>query len=67
MAQLVPNLSESGGGKVAQIPLKPISILFDAIACLTISNNGITIDKCNLNNNKQQWEISPDENKCYLT
>ena len=35
--------------------------------CLTISNNGITIDKCNLNNKKQQWEISPDENICYLT
>jgi hypothetical protein len=35
--------------------------------CLTVSDNGISIDKCNLNNKKQQWEISPNENICYLT
>jgi hypothetical protein len=34
--------------------------------CLSISNDGIGIDKCNLNDIKQQWEISPDENICIL-
>ena len=34
--------------------------------CLTISNEGITVEKCNLNNIKQQWEISPNENLCVL-
>jgi hypothetical protein len=34
--------------------------------CLTISNEGITVEKCNLNNIKQQWEISPNENICVL-
>ena len=34
--------------------------------CLTISNEGISVEKCNLNNIKQQWEISPDENICIL-
>ena len=34
--------------------------------CLTISNEGITVEQCNLNNIKQQWEISPDENICVL-
>jgi len=34
--------------------------------CLTLSNDGITVEKCNLNNIKQQWEISPDENLCVL-
>ena len=34
--------------------------------CLTISNDGITVEHCNLNNIKQQWEISPDENICVL-
>ena len=34
--------------------------------CLTINDGGITLEKCNLNNIKQQWEISPDENICYL-
>ena len=35
--------------------------------CLTISDDGISVDKCNLNNKKQQWEISPDKNICYLS
>ena len=34
--------------------------------CLTMGNEGITIEKCNLNNIKQKWEISPDENICVL-
>ena len=34
--------------------------------CLTISNDGVTIERCNLNNIRQQWEISPDENLCIL-
>lgn len=34
--------------------------------CLTISNDGLTVEKCNLNNIKQQWSISPDENICVL-
>jgi len=34
--------------------------------CLTISNDGMSVEKCNLNNIKQQWEISPDENICVL-
>jgi len=34
--------------------------------CLTISNDGVTIERCNLNNIRQQWEISHDENLCVL-
>jgi uncharacterized protein YoxC len=34
--------------------------------CLTISNEGITFEPCNLNNIRQQWEISPNENICIL-
>ena len=34
--------------------------------CLTIGNEGVTVEKCNLNNIKQKWEISPDENICLL-
>lgn len=47
----------------------PFNIFRSAITnkCLTISDNGISVDKCNLNNKKQQWEISPNENICYLT
>ena len=34
--------------------------------CLTISNDGFTIERCNLNNIRQQWEISHDEKLCVL-
>lgn len=34
--------------------------------CLTISNDGVTVEPCNLNDIKQQWHISPDENICLL-
>ena len=34
--------------------------------CLTLTKDGITVEPCNLNDIKQQWEISPDENKCVL-
>jgi len=46
----------------------PFNIFTSAIndKCLTLGNNGITIENCNLNNIKQQWDISPDENICVL-
>lgn len=47
----------------------PFNIFRSAVTnkCLTISDKGISVDKCNLNNKKQQWEISPNENICYLS
>lgn len=35
-------------------------------SCLAISNDGITLEKCNLNDIRHQWSISPDENICIL-
>jgi hypothetical protein len=34
--------------------------------CLNITNDGLSIEKCNLNSINQQWSISPDENICLL-
>ena len=34
--------------------------------CLSINNDGVTVEPCNLNNIQQQWQISPDENICVL-
>jgi hypothetical protein len=46
----------------------PYNIFRSAInnKCLTISNDGLTVQPCNLNNTKQQWDISPDANICRL-
>jgi hypothetical protein len=35
--------------------------------CLTINDEGISVESCNLNNLNQQWSISPDENICVLS
>ncbi len=34
--------------------------------CLALSNDGVTLEKCNLNDIRHQWNISPDENICLL-
>lgn len=35
--------------------------------CLSINNDGLSIENCNLNSINQQWSISPNENICLLT
>ena len=46
----------------------PFNIFYSSVnnKCLSINNNGITIEPCNLNSKNQQWDISPDENVCVL-
>lgn len=34
--------------------------------CLTMSNSGVSVEPCNLNNPGQRWKISPDANLCKL-
>ena len=34
--------------------------------CISINNDGLGIEDCNLNSINQQWSISPDENICVL-
>ena len=54
--------------KISTTNIYPYNIFTSTVNnnCLTIGDKGITIEKCNLNNIKQQWEISPDENLCVL-
>jgi len=54
--------------KISEKNIYPYNIFKSVVNdnCLTISNNGITIENCNLNNIRQQWEISQDENLCVL-
>ena len=49
---------------VGSTNIYPYNIFTSAVNnnCLTINDGGISVEKCNLNNIKQQWEISPDEN-----
>jgi hypothetical protein len=35
--------------------------------CLNITNDGLSVETCNLNNLNQQWAISPNENICLLS
>ena len=54
--------------KISTKNVYPFNIFKSAVNdnCLTINNEGITVENCNLNNIKQQWEISPNENICVL-
>ena len=54
--------------KIASTNVYPFNVFKSLINnnCLTLSTNGISIEPCNLNDIKQQWEISPDENICVL-
>jgi len=68
--------SNFDAAKVMNVPVSSISStniypfnIFSSIVnnnCLTIGDAGLTVEKCNLNNIKQQWSISPDENICVL-
>jgi len=54
--------------KISSQNIYPFNIFTSLVNnnCLTIGDEGITVEKCNLNNIKQQWDISPDENICVL-
>jgi hypothetical protein len=54
--------------EISSTNVYPFNIFRSAVNnnCLTINDNGVTVEKCNLNNIKQQWDISPDENICFL-
>jgi hypothetical protein len=68
--------SDSDAAKVMNMPVSSISNnnvypfnIFSSVVnnkCLTIGDAGLTIEKCNLNNIKQQWSISPDANICLI-
>jgi hypothetical protein len=46
----------------------PFNIFRSAVnnKCLSVTNDGVTIEKCNLNDLRHQWKISPNENICVL-
>lgn len=64
-AGIVMNVSKNDISKKNIYPFNIFKSLVNN-NCLTLSDDGITVEKCNLNNIKQQWAISPDENICIL-
>jgi hypothetical protein len=46
----------------------PFNIFRSAVddSCLSMSDNGLSLEQCNLNDIRHQWQISPDENICLL-
>jgi hypothetical protein len=55
--------------KVSSKNVYPFNIFRSKVndKCLSINNDGLIVEKCNLNNLNQQWSISPNENICLLT
>lgn len=54
--------------KISTTNVYPYNIFRSTINnnCLTMTNEGVNINQCNLNDIKQQWQISPNENICIL-
>ena len=44
----------------------PFNIVMSGVdnTCLAMSNSGVTLEECNLNDIRHQWSISPDDNIC---
>jgi len=55
--------------KVSSKNIYPFNIFRSKVndKCLSINNDGLSVEKCNLNSINQQWAISPNENICLLT
>jgi hypothetical protein len=64
----VSRLMKIPKAKVSSKNIYPFNIFRSKIndKCLSINNDGVSIEKCNLNNINQQWSISPNENICLL-
>ena len=54
--------------KINSKNIYPFNVFTSAInnKCLSINNDGLFIEPCNLNSIHQQWQISPDENICIM-
>ena len=54
--------------KISSTNVYPFNIFKSSVndKCLSINNEGLSVETCNLNNINQQWSISPDENICVL-
>lgn len=54
--------------KISKANVYPFNIFKSVVNnnCLSLSTDGIKVEDCNVNNIKQQWEISPDENLCVM-
>ena len=52
--------------KVSNKNVYPFNIFRSKVndKCLSINNDGLRVENCNLNNISQQWAISPNENIC---
>ncbi len=61
-------IMNTDSSKISSTNIYPFNIFTSLVNnnCLSIGDEGITVEKCNLNNIKQQWDISPDENICVL-
>uniref|UniRef100_A0A6C0HM57 Uncharacterized protein n=1 Tax=viral metagenome TaxID=1070528 RepID=A0A6C0HM57_9ZZZZ len=46
----------------------PFNVLRSVVdnTCLSMSNSGVSLEPCNLNDIRHQWSISPDENICLM-
>ena len=54
------------GANINSANIYPFNAIISAVdnTCLAMSNSGVTLEQCNLNDIRHQWSISQDENIC---
>jgi len=54
------------GANINSANVYPFNAIISAVdnTCLAMSNSGVTLEQCNLNDIRHQWSVSPDENIC---
>lgn len=54
--------------QISKRNIYPFNIFRSAVddSCLAMSENGLSLEQCNLNDIRHQWQISPDENICLI-
>lgn len=71
----ISNIKDAAGfmktntGKINSKNVYPFNMFQSTVnnQCLSINDDGITVEPCNVNDLHQQWQISPDENICLLS
>ena len=62
------NIMDVQPGQINSKNVYPFNIFRSSVndKCLSINDDGIGVEQCNLNLLNHQWTISPDENICVL-
>ena len=66
--KIMGSTSSINSASINSANVYPFNIVMSGVdnTCLAMSNSGVTLEECNLNDIRHQWSISPDDNICLV-